>query len=169
MFGVGTALELAGDPGEHLRADIGGPAFEALGRPLFLGPVALGHVGRTGGKAVAVPAGMGGDAALTDVEFNQGVGSVQFEPLADQVVRHGVVVLAVLDMVINMHGDRLDMHVLVGVRGQGLQRGFIQGLEGRPARTGPALEGAVVEVIEQRGDMTVERLEGEEPVVAQAG
>ena len=73
LLGVGPAFELVADPGVHVGAELGSPALEALGGPLLLRPVAFGHVGRVGGEAVPVPARMGGDAALPEVQFNQTV------------------------------------------------------------------------------------------------
>ena len=73
LLRVGAAFELLAHPGLHVRPQLCGPAFEAFGRPLLLCPVALGHVGRVGGEAVAVPARMGGDAALLDVDVSAGV------------------------------------------------------------------------------------------------
>ena len=74
LLGVGPAFELVAHPGVHVGAELGSPALQALGRPLLLCPVALGHVGRVGGEAVPVPARMGGDGALVEVECNQAVG-----------------------------------------------------------------------------------------------
>ena len=169
LLGVGAALELAADPGVHVRAELCGPALQARRRPLLLRPVAFGHVGRAGGEAVVVPARMGGDAALVEVQLNQGVGRVYLDPFADILVRHGVVMLLVLDVVINVHGGRFDMHVLIRLRRQGFQGGFIQCLKGGPPAAGPAFEGPVVEVIEQGGDMAVQLIQGKEPVMPQAG
>ena len=135
LLGVVAAFELAGDPGVHVGADLCGPALETLGGPLLLRPVAFGHVGGLRGEAVAVAPRVGGDAALAEVQFNQGVGGVYLDPLADILVRHGVVMLLVLDVVIDMDGRRLDVDVLVGVGRQGRQGRFIEGLKGRPARS----------------------------------
>ena len=112
---MGAPFELPGDPGMHVRTELPGPAFEPFGRPLLLCPVALGHVGRIGGEAVAVPARMGGDAALVEVEFNQGVGRVQFKFLPDELVRHGVIMPLIVHVVVDMDGDRLNVDVVPGL------------------------------------------------------
>ena len=84
-------------------------------------------------------------------------------------MRHGVVVLLVLHVVVDMDGHRLDVDILVRLWGQRLQGRFVEGLKGRVARAGPALEGPVVEVFKQGGDMAVQLIEGEELMMPQAG
>ena len=112
---MGAAFELPAHPGMDVGAELPGPALEAAGGPVLLRPVALGHVGRVGREAVAVAAGMGGDAALPEVEFNQGVGGVQFEFLPDELVRYGVVMPLIVHVVVDMDGNRLNVDVVPGL------------------------------------------------------
>ena len=77
--------------------------------------------------------------------------------------------LLVEHVVIDVHGDRLDVDILVRLWRQRLQGRFIEGLKGRVARAGPALEGPVVELVKQGGDMAVQLVEGEELLMPQAG
>ena len=53
--------------------------------------------------------------ALPEVEFNQGVGGVQFEFLPDELVRYGVVMPLIVHVVVDMDGNRLNVDVVPGL------------------------------------------------------
>ena len=82
-------------------------------------------------------------------------------------MRHAVVVLADLDMVVEVDPAALPLGVFVGLGRQGLQCWPVELLEEGPPAGCPAAQRPVVEIVEQLADRGVEIEQREEPPVPQ--
>ena len=89
-----------------------------------------------------------GDPLSLMVDRHGAVGGLDFDFLLDQVVRDGVIVLVVLDVVIDMHPGFFDMGILVRLGRQGPQGRFVQLLELAESCAGEFFEGALVQLIQ---------------------
>src|SRR6266436_5534559 len=76
--------------------------------------------------------------------------------LADQLVRHAVVMLGELDVVIEVDATALPRGVLVGKGWQRHERRLVQRFEERPPAHAPTAHRAVVDLVEQGPDRRVE-------------
>ena len=91
------------------------------------------------------------------------------DDLVDEGVGDGVVVAVDLDVVVDVDAGALPLAVDEGLGGQRPERGLVEALEELAAAGAVEAHGPGVEVGEQLGDAGVERGEGEEGLVAQAG
>ena len=101
-------------------ADRGGLAADALVGPVAIAPVRTRHVLGDGGRPMrAQAAAMAGDpfAAMEDLDCRGG--DPRLDLLADQLVRHAVVVLGDLDVVVEADPAALPLGVFVGLGGSG--------------------------------------------------
>ena len=168
LFRMGFGFELRGNPAQGFRADVLCPVLQSPRCPLLVFLVVLGHVGRFGGPAGLVLAGMRGHRLLAEVERDQGVAGVQLQGLTHVVVRDRVVMLLVLHVVVDIDLHRLDIDVTVGLTGQGSEGGLIELLKRLAAVARQLLERLLVQLLEQDTDALVQLGQREEGVVAQA-
>ena len=149
-------------------ADRGGLAADALMRPVAIAPVRTRHVLGDGGRPMRPgAAAMAGDPLAAMEDLDRGGGDPRLDLLADQLVRHAVVVLGDLDMVVEVDPAALPLGVFVGFGRQRLQRRPVELLEERPPAGAPAAHRPVVEIVEQGADRGVEIGQREEAPVPQ--
>src|ERR1700758_4464033 len=132
---------------------------DALMGPVAIAPVGAGHVlGDRTRPMRAQAAAMAGDpfAAMKDLDCR--AGDERLDLLAEQLMRHAVVMLADLDMVVETDPAALPFGIFVGQRRQRSERGFVKLLEKSPPAGAPAAHQAIVQLIEQSADRSVERL-----------
>ena len=110
---------------------------------------------------------MAGDpfAAVKDLDCRGG--DARLDLLAEQLVRHAVVVFADLDMVVEADPAALPLGVFVGQRRQRSERRFVKLLEKRPPARAPAAHRTVIELVEQGADRGVELGEREKAAMPQ--
>src|SRR4029079_5059515 len=90
-------------------------AADALMRPVAIAPVRTRHVLGDGGRPVwPGAAAMAGDPRAAMEELARGDGDPRLGLLADQLVRHAVVVLGDLDVVVEVDPAALPLGVFVG-------------------------------------------------------
>ncbi len=92
-----------------------------------------------------ITARVAGDPLTLMVDRHSAVGGLDFDFLLYQVVRDGVIVLVVLDVVIDMYPCFFDVGVLVRLGRQGPQRRFIQLFELAASCAGEFFEGPLVQ------------------------
>ena len=104
-----------GNEGNGLRADLGGPSLQSLGRELRVVAVLCGHVGCYGGvSSRLIHAPMTGHP-LASMEALDGCGGdAHIELTLDEVVRHGVVMALHFDVIIDMNTRLLPFGVFIG-------------------------------------------------------
>ena len=146
-------------------------AMQPLRRPRLMRAVRGRHVLGHGGVAAAHgAAGVTGDAPMVVEHLHRDAGHAQLDLLADELVRHRVVVALELDVVIEARDLRpLELGVFErGRRQRPNDRAFEQ-FEPRAARALQFLERPVVEVLQQLADGGVEFGEAEEAPMPQPG
>ena len=84
-------------------------------------------------------------------------------------MRHAVVMLADLDVVVETDPAALPFGIFVGQRWQRSERGFVKLLEKSPPAGAPAAHQAIVQLIEQSTDRSVELGQREEASMPQPG
>ena len=120
-------------------ADRGGLAADALVRPVAIAPVRTRHVLGDGGRPMRPgAAAMAGDPLAAMEDLDCGGGDPRLDLLADQLVRHAVVVLGDLDVIVEVDPAALPLGVFVGLGRQRLQRRPIELLEQRPPAACPS-------------------------------
>ena len=105
-------------------ADRGGLAADAFMCPVAIAPMRTGHVlgdGRRPVRPGAAP--MTGDALAAMENLDRGGGDPRLDLLADQLLRHAVVVLGDLDMIVEADAAALPLGVFVGFGRQGSSAG----------------------------------------------
>ena len=95
---------------------------------------------------------MAGDALAGVQDLDRIVGDARLNALADQAVRHAVVMAVDVDVVIDMHLGTLERGRLKDARRQRLQRRLIDGLEPAAPRPVELLERPLVEIGQSRAD-----------------
>src|SRR3954454_2525143 len=131
-------------------ADRGGLSADALMRAVAIAPVRARHVLGDGGRPVrAGAAPMAGDPLAAMEDLDRGGGDARLDLLADQLVRHAVVMLSDLDVVVEVDPAALPLGVFVGFRRQPLRRRPVELLEERPPAGTPAAHRPIVEIVEQ--------------------
>ena len=157
-------LDQHGDVG----ADCFGFAADALVCPVAIAPVRTGHVFGDGGRAVrSQAAAVAGDALAAVENLDCCRGDPRLDLLADQLVRHAVVMLGELDVVIEVDATALPLGVFVGKGWQRHERRLVQRFEERPPAHAPTAHRAVVDLVEQGPDRRVEFGQREEAPVPQ--
>ena len=90
-------------------------------RPVAIAPVRTGHVFGDGRRPMRPDAAaMAGDPLAAMEDLDRGGGDPRLDLLADQLVRHAVVVLGNLDMVVEVDPAALPFGVFVGFGRQDL-------------------------------------------------
>src|SRR5215467_15130124 len=149
---LGVRPRAQNDIDEHggVGTDRLGLMADALMGPVAIAPVGAGHVlGDRTRPMWAQAAAMAGDpfAAMKDLDCRGG--DARLDLLAEQLMRHAVVMLADLDVA------ALPFGIFVGQRRQRSERGFVKLLEKSPPAGAPAAHQAIVQLIEQSTDRSV--------------
>ena len=101
------------DPDQDVWPYVPGPVLEASGSPLLLFSVAGGHVPWLGGDTELMAARVAGDLPLAEVNLYKTFTRMDLHSLAHILVRYRVMVLAELDVVIDIDPAASDVHVLI--------------------------------------------------------
>src|SRR5690348_18173411 len=102
-----------------VRADRLGLMADALVRPVAIAPVGTGHVlGDSGRPMRGQAAAMAGDPFAAMKDLDRYSGDTRLDLLADQLVRHAVVMLGDLDVVVEADAAALPRRILVSQRRQ---------------------------------------------------
>ena len=150
------------------HADALAPMNQPLGRPLGLGLVPIRQVLGHGGKAPWVRAAPVAGHALSAVHHLHGARrDAQLQRHAHQGVGHAVAVGFKLDVAVNVHAHGFEDRPLPGLQRQRHQGRSINFLEHAGPAARQLLEGALVEVLEQRGQGVVDLVDAGELVLAQ--
>ena len=92
--------------------------------------VRFGHVLDHGGvRAFAVAARVGRDTLSGREALHRGRGEAHIDAVFDVRMRHRVIVPVDFDVVVDVDARLLPVCVFVTIRGQGFERGFVQGFE----------------------------------------
>ena len=110
---------------------------------------------------------MDGHLLLPVVDLDQRAGDADFYSLADELERHGVVLVVDADMVVQADGDSLPVRILKWYRRKRLQEGDLLFLEYTAPRALALLERALIEGSKPMHYGTIQVTQGEERVVAQ--
>ena len=129
------ALERMDAGGEDRGDELGGggttllrPAHEPLRGPFHVGLMGLGHMGGYGRMlALEGRATMTTDPLAFMETFHTVGGEPHIDPLADQRIRDGIIMMIDFDMVIDVHGGFLPVGVFIGRGWQRPQRGLVEG------------------------------------------
>ena len=168
MLGMLVLFEQAAHDGTGGAADLLAPVDEPLRRPLEVSAVSGGHVLGHGSEAAGTRAQMGRNALAAMQQLDGVRGDAGVQRLADQRVRHAIAMLVDLDVVVNMNLDGAELGDLIGNRRQRTQRRGVQCSEGAGAAARQLLERAFVQILEQRTDCVIHRLDRRKPVMPQA-
>ena len=112
---------------------------------------------------------MGSNALAAVQDFDRARGDARPNRLAQQMVRHRVIVLLDLDVVVEPNRAFLPLGKNVGLGRQRPQRRAFQLIEQRATARTEVTRDAVIELRDQLGDGRVQRREREELSVAQLG
>src|SRR6267378_3206590 len=168
LFGMRPRPQNHIDQNGDVAADRFGFAADALVRPVAIAPVRTGHVFGDGGRAVrSQAAAVAGDALAAVENLDCCRSDPRLDLLADQLVRHAVVMLGELDVVIEVDATALPLGVLVGKGWQRHERRLVQRFEERTPAHAPTAHRAVVDLVEQGPDRRVEFGQREEAPVPQ--
>jgi hypothetical protein len=110
---------------------------------------------------------MHGDPGAAGQHLHRGGRHAQLDLLANQPVRHAVVVAIEFDVVVDVHADALEAGDGHTGRRQRPKLGALQRQEGRVAAAGQLLEGTAVQLGQQLADGGVQLAQAEEAPVAQ--
>ena len=114
-----------------VRADLGGPALKAFGRPLGIVPMGRWHMFNLGPVApgATISPLMRSDPLPFVEELDRACGDAGIDLLADQRMGNGVVEAFDLDMIIEPDADQFPLGIFIICRRQGPERRPIQGLQ----------------------------------------
>ena len=170
MLRMRTVLQQMAHHRQCRGADVLAPVHKPPRRPLRVLAMRVWHmVSQRRECALAMTAGMRGNA-VPPVHHADAVGAgVGLDLFPHQTMGHRVIVPVDLDMVVDIDRGLLHLGVDVGRRRQGSQRRALEALECLTPRTGQALEGTSVQLLEQRCNRRIELTEREEGMVAKAG
>lgn len=110
---------------------------------------------------------MDGHPILPVVDLDQRAGDADFYSLADELERHGVVLVVDSDMVVQADGDSLQVRILKWYRRKRLQEGDLLFLEYTAPRALALLERTLIEGSKPMHYGTIQVTQGEERAVAQ--
>ncbi|KKN43255.1 hypothetical protein LCGC14_0704890, partial [marine sediment metagenome] len=113
LFRMLTLIQPITDPDQSVWPDVPGPVLEASGGPLLLLSVTGGHVPWLGGDTELMAARVTGNLPLAEVDLYQTFTRMDLHSLAHILVRYRVMVLAELDVVIDIDPAASDVHVLI--------------------------------------------------------
>ena len=134
---MGFGAQQVLDDGAGVRADRLAPLDQALRRPLGMRPVGLGHVLRESRvRAALVGADVGGHARTAEEDLHGGGRVARPHRVADECMRHAVVVPIDIDVVVEGDGALFPLGVHVRVHRQWPHRRAIEGLEDAAPCTG---------------------------------
>ena len=168
LLGMGLGAQQVLDDGAGVQADRPSPLDQALRRPLGVREVRLRHVLAQGRVCAAlVGAHVTGDALAPEEHLDGGGGEARPHAMADQGVRHAVVVAIDIDVVVEGDGAFLPLGEHVGRRRQRAHRRPVERLEDAAPGARQSLERTIVEVGQERSDRRVEFLQAEEALMAQ--
>src|SRR6266481_5425949 len=115
LLGMGPRAQDDIDQHGGVRADRLGLMADALVGPVAIAPVGAGHVlGDSGRPMRAQAAAMAGDAFAAMKDLDCRGGDARLDLLAEQLVRHAVVMLGDLDVVVETDPAALPLGVFVG-------------------------------------------------------
>ena len=157
LLGMRPALQ---DQRRHFggaRADRRGVGADALDRPVGITPVRARHVfGDRRVAAAAAAAEVHGDALALAEQLDRVLGDAGIELLADQPVRHRVVMPVDIDVVVAPDPARPPFGVLVGLGRKLLQRRAVEFEEQLAPADTEAAHRPRVEIGDQLGDRPVQ-------------
>ncbi len=158
LLGMRLGFEQMSDQVPGSDADCCRPVQQSSWSPLSMRAMRRRHVLRD--RAVATTtmrASMTRYSLMTEQHFDRGAGDAQFDFLADQGMRHRVVMVRELDVVIETRDPRsFEVGIFEGSARQRPQRRPIEQVEPAAARTLEFLERPVVELAEQLPNGSVE-------------
>lgn len=170
LFGMRPVAHQALHERGSVIAGAGGAGDRALGRHAAVALMRLGHVFLDGGVATALaPAVMQCNPLMIMENLDHAVGQPDIDMSSDQAMRHGIETVQNLDVVIGMHLGPLPFGILKGRIGQRAECGAFNLFEQLPPRAPDPAHGPGIQIIEQLGNGDVQRLDGKELPVAQAG
>ena len=127
LLGVRPALQDQRDQLGGVRPDCRRIGADALDRPLGVAPVRARHVlGDCRVAATAAGAQVNGDALAPAEQLDRALGDAGIELLADQPVRHRVVMPVNVDVVVEPDPPHPPFGILVGLGRQRLQRRAVE-------------------------------------------
>jgi len=169
LFGMGLGAQQVLNDGAGVHADRASPLDQALRRPLGVREVGLRHVLAQGGvRAALVGAHVARHSDIAMEHLDRGGGEPCPHAVADQGVRHAVVMPIDIDVVIEGDNAFLPLGEHVRCRWQSTHRRPVERIEDTAARPRQSLERPIVEVGQQRADRAVKLLEAKEALMAQA-
>ena len=108
------ALELVLHPNQHMIAHVFGPAHQFRCSPLLVMLVRCGHMPSGSAHAITIAPWMTSDTRSVEVQTHELSTGVDIDTFADEVMRHRVKVLAILNVVVDIYFNRFNIHICIG-------------------------------------------------------
>jgi hypothetical protein len=170
LLGMWSAAQDHFDQGGGVGADGGGFALDALMGPAGVAAMSRRHVLWHGGVAAAQAAQqMAGDPLAPVEQLDRALGDARLDLLAQQAVRHRVIMAVDIDVVVESDAALAPLGVDVGLDRQSGERRPVELVEQLAATDAEPAHRPAVELAEQLHDGGIELGQREEALVAQAG